>query len=95
MGVVNWRIGAVVKFHDVPHGFMEGQGMRNDFFKAKLIHNKMEMREEVLYEVFLNLQNANNDLYREWCIDILVSYGIGPQKERILRFYLDHFSMLA
>ena len=55
----------------------------------------MAMREDLLYEVFLNLQNAYDSLDRERCMDIIVGYGFGPRTERILQNYWDHLSMVA
>ena len=42
------------------------------------------MTEEVLYEVFLDLRKAYDEIYRERCMDILVGYGVGPLMERII-----------
>ena len=53
------------------------------------------MIEEVIYNFFLDLQKAYENLYGERCLEILVGYGIGPRKERILRIYLEHLLMVA
>ena len=53
------------------------------------------MREEVLYEVFLDPQKAYDDLYWERCMEILVGYGIGPQTERVICLSWDHLLMVA
>ena len=55
----------------------------------------MKMTEKVLYKVFLDLRNAYGALYREWCMEISVGYGVGPRMERILRYYWDHLSMVV
>ena len=52
--------------------------------KSKLFQQKTGMREEVLYEVFINLWEVYDTLDREWCIEIIVGYGVGSQMERIL-----------
>ena len=44
----------------------------------------MKIREEVLYEVFLDLQKAYDAISREMCMYILVGYGVGSRMERIL-----------
>ena len=69
--------------------------MGNTSLKAMLFQQKMRMREEVLYEVFINPQKVYDTLDREWCMYILVGYGVGSQMERILRHYWDHLSMVA
>ena len=53
------------------------------------------MREEVLYEVFLDPQKAYDDLYWERCMEILVGYGIGPRTERVICLSWDHLLMVA
>ena len=37
----------------------------------------MEMREEVLYELFSGLKKAYDELYRERRMEIIVGYGFG------------------
>ena len=63
--------------------------------ETKLLQQLTDMREEVLYKVFLNLRKAYDELDRERCMEILVGYGVGPRTERILRQYWDHLSMVA
>ena len=53
--------------------------------KAKLLQKLTEMREEFIYEVFLDLKKAYDALYWEICLEILLAYGVGPQIEQILR----------
>ena len=53
------------------------------------------MMEEVLYESFLNLSKAYGALDRDRCMDIVVGYKVGPQTERILRYYWYHISKVA
>ena len=45
------------------------------------------MREEVLYNVFLELQKYYDALEIERCTEILIGYGVGPHTKRILRHY--------
>ena len=93
--VINRRIRAAVKFHGVLHGFWVGWGMGTASLETKLLQQLTDMREEVLYKVFLNLRKAYDELDRERCMEILVGYGVGPRTERILRQYWDHLSMVA
>ena len=44
-GVINWRIRAVVQFHDVLHGFWACRGMGKTSLEAKMIQQLMDMRE--------------------------------------------------
>ena len=84
MGVIKWWIRAAAYFHDVLHEFQVGLGTGTASLKSKMTQNMMTMREEVLYEVFLNLRKAFNTLNREQCMNIIVGNGIGPRTERII-----------
>ena len=55
----------------------------------------MEIREEVLYEVLLELRKAYDTLYRERCMEITMGCMVGPWMERIVRYYWDHLLMVA
>ena len=57
LGMINCRIGAVVQFHNVFHGFHTGWWVGTAYLESKLLHKLIEMREEVLHEFFLNLRN--------------------------------------
>ena len=62
--MVNRRIGEEVNFQDVLHGFWAGRGTGTSSLDAKLLRMLMEMREEVLYEVFLDLLKSDYALER-------------------------------
>ena len=53
--------------------------------ESKLLQNMTAMREEVLYEIFLDLQKACDDLEWGLCLYILVAYGVGQQVIHLLR----------
>ena len=93
-GVVNFRIGLAVDFHDTLHGFRAGRGMGTAYLEVKLTHKLTEMREKVFYKIFLNLQKNYGTLEREHCMEILVRYGIGPYTPRVLRLYWYHLLMV-
>ena len=84
-----------VKFRDIIYEFWEGRGMGNSSHESKMLQNITEMREEVIYKVFLDLRKAYGALNTERCMDILMVYGVCPQTERILQYYWDHLSMVA
>ena len=90
-GVIYWWIGAAVQFHDVLHGFQESRGTGAASLKAKLLQQLTEIREEVLYEVFLDLRKSYDPLNRERCMEILVVYGVSTQTEIILQHYWYQF----
>ena len=94
-GVINFWIGAAVQFNDVLHGFREGQGTGTASLEAKLLQKLMTMREEVVYEVFLIICKSYDALNRDWCLEILMGYGVSPQIKKIIRHYWNHLSMVA
>ena len=95
MGVINQRIRAAVQFHDVLHGFWAGWEMGTTSLEVKFIQQLTAMREEVLYELFLDLRKSYKKLDRERCMDSIVGYIFGLRTERIICNYWDHLSMVA
>ena len=53
------------------------------------------MKEEVLYDIFLDLHKAYNDLDREICLKILDGYGVVPHDCRLIHTYWDRMNMVA
>ena len=56
------EVGAAVKFHDVLHGFWAGRGTMTAPLEANLLQQLTEMREDVLYEIFLELKKEYDAL---------------------------------
>ena len=94
-GVVNFRIGAAVDFHDMLHGLMVGIVIGTASLEVKLLQNLTVMREEVLYKVLIHLQKYYDVLDRERCMEILVGYGIRPRTMRVIRLYWYHLLIVA
>ena len=61
-GIINQQIGTAVLFHDILHGFHAVREMGTASLEANLIQHLMEIREELLYEVFLDLRKSYNAL---------------------------------
>ena len=55
---------AAIKLHDVLHGLREGRGTGTATLKAKLLQQLADMREEILYVIFLDLTKAYDALDR-------------------------------
>ena len=58
LGLIKFQIGAYVTYYDTFHGFRAGRGTGTASLEAKLLQQLTAMREEVLYEVFLDLEKA-------------------------------------
>ena len=69
------------------HNFRAGWVTGNTPLKAKIIQHLTKVRKEVLYEIFLDIKNAYDTLDQERCLEILVTYGVGPRTEWHLQQY--------
>ena len=68
------RLYTAIKFHGVLHGFWTGLRTRTTYLNTNLIQQLEAMMEEFLYEIFLELNKAYNDMDRNICLDILEGY---------------------
>ena len=66
--VINRHIEANITYHGVLHRFWEGRGAGTASLEAKLIQQLTEIREEVLYGVFLELWKVYDALVQKWCM---------------------------
>ena len=82
--ILNLRLTASITFHGVLHGFRAGRGKGTASHEAKMLHKLSEMKGEVLYAIFLDLQNVYVALDRDICLKILEGYVMGPQARCIL-----------
>ena len=62
--LLNRRLTAEITFHGVLHSLLVGYSMGTATINDKTIQQLMAMREEVLFEVFLDIQKAYDAL--EW-----------------------------
>ena len=62
--ILNLRLKASITFHDFLHRFRAGCGTGTTILEAKLLQQLAALREEVLYVIFLDLQNAYDALDR-------------------------------
>ena len=62
--ILNQRLTAFITYHDFLHVFWEVHGTGTATIKAKILHQLVDMREEVLCVIFLNLHKAYEALDR-------------------------------
>ena len=62
--ILNCRLTASITYHDFLHGFWAGRGTGTTTFEAKLLQQLSDLREEVLYVIFLDLHKAYDSLDR-------------------------------
>ena len=70
--IINREIWASVTYHEALHRFSSGRGTEATYLKDNLLQKLTEIREEVLYKVFLYLNKAHDTFNRKQCMDILV-----------------------
>ena len=68
MAILIQRLMTVIQFHDTLHDFHTGRGIGTASLEAKLLQHPMAMREEVLYEIFLDLHKAYGALDCSRCL---------------------------
>ena len=62
--ILQRRLATSITYHDFLHRFRAGRGTGTAILKANLLQQLADMREEVLYVIFLDLSKASYDLCR-------------------------------
>ena len=73
-GILNCRLAATIQIKYTLHGFCMGTCIGTASLKAKLLQQIKNMREEVLYEIFLDLHKTYDTLKRDFCFEVLAAY---------------------
>ena len=77
--IINCRLSTTIYFHEVLHEFWEVRGMGTTSIEAKLLQQLTDMREGVLYAIFLDLKKVYESLGRDIYLEILEIYGLVPR----------------
>ena len=93
--ILNRRFTSSITYHNALHGFRAGRGTGTATLEAKLLQHLADMREEVLYVIFLDLTKVCDALDRSRCLEILEGYGVGPSARRLLTTYWRRLTMVA
>ena len=67
-GIINHRLKLVIVYHDTLRVFRSGRVTGTASFKAKLLQQLAAIREEFLYEIFIDLHKSYNALDQEICL---------------------------
>ena len=78
--MVNCQISVAVNLNFSLHGFLVERGTGNASLEYKLLQQLATIREDILYELFLDFRKAYDTLDRELCLDNLVEYRIRMRK---------------
>ena len=85
--IINREIGTVVWFHEILHGLLTSWKKWIDSLKSKTPQHMMKIREEVLYNLFLDLQKVYDALNRQRCIEFLIGCGVISCMEILILHY--------
>ena len=77
--ILNFCFAASIAYHRSLHGFWSVRGTGTVSFEFNLLQEKIAMRQEVLYMIFLDLYKAYDALERSRCLEILERYGVGTR----------------
>ena len=66
--ILNLRLTMVIRIHNTLHGFHAERGTGTAYIEANLRQHPMDMREEVLYEIFLDIHKAYVSLDCSRCL---------------------------
>ena len=66
--ILNLRLTVEMRLHKTLHGIHTGRGTGTAYIEANLLQHPMDMREEVLYEIFLDLHKAYGALDCSRCL---------------------------
>ena len=95
MGILDCRLMEAIQFYDTLHGLLTGRGTGTVSLKSNLLQKMAYMREEFLYEIFLDLHKAYDSLDLVLCLNIFATYGVVPLELHIHTRYWDRISMVA
>ena len=82
-------------FHNILHRFHASIGTGTSSVKAKLLQQLVAIREEVLYNILLDMLKSYDALDRDRCLGILVEYGVGQSYIRLLQRYWYFLTIVA
>ena len=95
MGILNFCLTKAIQLHNMLHGFLTDRGTRTASLEYNLPQHVIDIREELLFKIFLDLHKAYDALEQNRFLDILAAYGVGPWDLCLLRRYWDQLTMTA
>ena len=70
-GILNFRLAVAIQIHDALHRFRTGRGTSTTSLEANMIQNLTEIREELIYDIFLDIHKAYCAVYRGRFLEII------------------------
>ena len=85
--ILHFRHTAAIQFQDTLLSFCMIRGTVTAYLEPKLLQQIMDVRQDVLYEIIMDLHKSYDSLDRNRCLNILAVYGVGTQTLYLLRKY--------
>ena len=76
--IIDTRLRASVRFHEILHRFRTGRGMGTAILELDLAQDISSMYQDLLFMFLINLQNSNNTVDHGHFLETLEGYGSGP-----------------
>ena len=83
--IVNKRLRNEITINDALYGFRQGRGTGTVTMEDNLSQKLAGIVHEPLFHVFIDVSKSYDSLDRGICMEILRSFGIGPNLQRLLR----------
>ena len=94
-GILSCCLTPAVHFHDNLQGLHTIRGTGTAYLESKMLQPLMDMREEVLYGIFLYLHKAYDTLDHNLCFEILTAYGVVHRALHLLCYYWSILTMVV
>ena len=82
--IIDRPLAAAIHFYDVLNGLRKKWVTGNATLEVKLIKKITGMRQEVLYNIFIDIHKDYNVLDREQAMMILEGYRVSPRVHQIM-----------
>ena len=84
-----------IEFHPCLHGGLPKRGMGTVTIEARLAQQLAWMRQEPLYQVFVDLRKAYDHIDQERCLAIMTGYGVDPKLLRLQTTFWNQVQMVC
>ncbi len=86
---------SVIKLHSCLHGGLPRWDTGTAIMEVKLNQQLAWVKQEPLYQIYLDLKKAYDTLDQTRCLAILAGYGVGPNLLRLQKQFWDNAKMVC
>ena len=77
--IIDKRMADSIEFHDILNGFIAQRGTDKSTLKAELLQKIMVLRQELLYNIFVDIHKSYDAMDWGRTLAILEGYGVVPR----------------